>query len=150
MAGARARPNLVLAVAVAVVGVLAVLAGVLAATRDEPHFPQGSPEAAVQDYLTAVLARDNDAAAALLAEDGPCDATDFDQTFVPDDARVVLRDAETDGATARVVVDVVQGSGGPFDGSEFSERQSFRLSRDGDSWRIGGSPWPLFECDLEG
>lgn len=144
------RPNLVLAVVVALVGVVAVLAVVLSATRDPTEYDPGSPEAAVQGYLSAVVDRDHAAAAERFAAGSSCDVADLDRAFVPDDVRVVLVEADVDGDSARVVVDVVQSPGDVFGGSEFSEQQTFRLGRSDGDWRIEGEPWPVFECDAVG
>jgi phage tail protein X len=140
------RPNRVLAIVVGVVAVLAVVAAVLSATRPVADYAPGTPEGVVQSYLSAVLDGDPQQAAGLLAEDSPCAIDDLDQAYTPEGVRVVLRDTRVTGDTAQVRVDVVTPSGGPLDGSEYSEEHTFRLTRSGGGWRIEGSPWPMYAC----
>jgi hypothetical protein len=141
------RPNRILAIVVGVIAVIGVVAGVLSATRQVPHYDRGTPEGVVQDYLTAVIDGDHQDAVELLAEDSSCTVEDLDRAYVPDDVRVVLRDTEVDGATAQVKVDVVMASGGPLESSEFAEAHTFRLTKVGGGWLIAGEPWPMYECD---
>ena len=141
------RPHRVLAIGVAVIVLLAVVAAVVSATRSAPTYGEGTPERTVQRFLTAVLDDDYETAAGLLAEDSSCDVEDFDQSYLPDDVRVVLHgvDVEAD-RSARVHVEVVFGGGDPFGGSEYSEDHGFRLTKSGEEWSIEGVPWPLYEC----
>ena len=141
------RPHRVLAIGVAVIVLIAVVAAVVSATRSDPTYGEGTPERTVQRFLTAALDGDYEASADLLVEDSSCDVEDFDQAYVPDDVRVVLHgtDVEAD-RSARVRVEVVFGGGDPFGGSEYSEDQSFRLTKSGGEWLIEGVPWPLYEC----
>ena len=125
--------------------VVASLVTALLTSRDTAELEPGTPEAAVQDYLDAVLDRDSEAAERMLAPDSPCDVEDLDNAFVDDDVRVSLRDVEVSDTTARVDVTISAGSGGLIP-SEWSEEHTFRLRRTGDDWLITGAPWPLFEC----
>ncbi|MGZ4436289.1 MAG: hypothetical protein ACXVWU_07955 [Nocardioides sp.] len=143
------RPNRILAIVVGLVAVVAVVAGVLAATRHASEYPRGTPAGAVQAYLSAVIDGDHQKAAGFLAPGSSCAVADLDRAPVPDEVRVVLRDTHVDGATAQVDVDVVLPSGGPFGGADYSERQTFRLARAGQGWLITGIPWPMFECSKE-
>lgn len=144
----RNRAGVVLAAAVAVLVLLAVVAGVLSATRSSTELPAGSPEAAVQDYLTAVEQDDVDAAATHLDPDGGCTADDLENYGGGSTARVVLRDTEVAGDEAEVRVDIVTGGGGLFGGGDgFRDQQQFDLRRDGDRWVITGEPWPMFFCE---
>ncbi len=143
------RQNKILTALVAVVVGVAVVAAVVSATRQAPDYDPASPEGVVQRYLAAVLEGDLAAAAARLEPDSRCTVEDLDRAYVPDGVRAVLRGAEVDGQKAVVKVDLAVSSGGLFDGSEFTDDQTFRLSRSGDGWRIAGSPWPLDSCELE-
>ena len=143
-------PNRVLLVVLALVAVVAVVAGIVSATRDTQQYDRSTPEGVVQAYLTALVDRDQEEAAELLADDSPCAVDDLDEVDIGDDMRVVLRDTETEGGSASVDVEVVMNSGAVFGGSEWSERHTFRLVRQGDAWRISGTPWPIFECGGEG
>ena len=140
------RAGLVLAGAVAVLVLLAVVAGVLSATREGPRLPEGSPEAAVQDYLTAVAEGDEAAAAAVLDPQGECGEDDLRDRGRRSTGRIVLRDVEVDGDEADVEVEIVYGGEGPFGGGEWREEIRFDLRRDADRWLITGEPWPMFGC----
>ena len=144
------RPNLVVATVVGLVAVLAVIAGIVSATRHAPTYEPGTPVAVVQTYLAAVIDADHEAAAARLSSDSPCTVDDLDRAFLPQGVRVVLRDSRIDGDTAQVRVDVITSTGGPFDTSEYSERVTFRLTRAGGAWLITGSPWPMYQCGKGG
>lgn len=130
----------------AVVGAIVVASLITAvASRHPARLESGSPEAAVQDYLDAVLEHDAEAAARHLAPDSPCGVEDLDNAYIDDDVRVMLRDAAVTGGTARVDVAITTGSGELIP-SGWTEEHTFRLRRVGDVWLITGSPWPLFEC----
>lgn len=135
-----------LAIAVAVLVVLAVVAGVLAALRPGPELPGGSPEARVRDYVAALYERDPGRAVRQLDPDGLCTEGDLRDVFLDERARVVLRESTTEGGTARVRVDLVHAGEGPFGGGENREPVTFDLRRDGDRWVITGEPWPTFSC----
>ena len=139
------RPNRILAIVLGVIAVIGVAAGVLSVTRHGPEYGRGTPEGVVQAYLTAVVDGDHQDAAELLTQ-SPCTVEDLDRAYLPEDVRVVLRDTEVDGDTSQVKVDVVMSSGGPLDGSEYSEEHTFRLARAGGDWLITGTPWPMYEC----
>ncbi|GAA3526021.1 hypothetical protein GCM10022263_13480 [Nocardioides daeguensis] len=130
----------------AVVGAIVVASLITAvASRHPARLEPGSPEAAVQDYLDAVLERDAEAAARHLAPDSPCGVEDLDKAYVDDDVRVRLRDTDVTGGTARVAVAITTGSGELIP-SGWTEEHTFRLRRVDGAWLITGSPWPLFEC----
>lgn len=142
----RNRAGLVLLVAVGVLVLLAVIAGVLSATREGPQLSEGSPEAAVQDYLAAVAEGDDAAAAAILDPQGECTEDDLRDGGQPSTGRIVLRDVEVDGDEADVQVEIVYGGEGPFGGGEWREEVRFDLRRDADRWVITGEPWPMYGC----
>lgn len=143
------RPNRILAIVVGLIAVVAVVTGVLSATRTVTEYDRGTPEGAVQAYLSAVIDADNPEAVEFLGDESPCTVVDLDQAYLPDGVRVVLRDTEVDGDSARVEVDVMT-SGGPFGGSEFTESVTFSLNRAGGHWLITGTPWPMYMCNKEG
>ncbi len=144
------RPNRILAAVLAGIAVLTVAAGVLAANRHVAEFDPGTPETAVQAYLTAVVDGDNERAASLLAADGSCGLDDLDRSYVPDGVRAVLRDSEVNGDTARVDVGVEMSTADLFAGSGYTEKHTFRLVRHGEGWLITGVPWPMYDCTKEG
>ncbi len=133
-------------VVLGVVAVLAVVAAVLAATRSAPRYDPATPTGVVQGYVSALVDGDRAQAVRFLVPDSPCALADLDRADVPDQVRVVLNDSDVVGGTARVEVEVVTSSSDPFGGYEFSERHTFRLTRDGGDWRIAGEPWPMYGC----
>lgn len=141
------RAGLVLAVCVGVLVLLAVVAGVVAATRPGPQLPAGSPEATVQDYLQRVQDHDLEGAAQLLDPDGDCGEDDLELSSPTPEVRAVLRSTSTDADGARVRVDLVQGGDGPFGGDGWTDEQTFDLVRHADGWVLTGVPWPLYSCD---
>lgn len=142
----NSNPGRVLAVVVGILVALAVVAGVLSARRGGGELPPGSPQAAVQDYLSAVYDRDLDAGAELLDPEGRCTVEDLERNAYDPDARVVLRSSEVDGSTAVVRVELVHGEQGPLGSGEWAEEESFRLRQVGERWVITGEPWPMYSC----
>ena len=140
------RANLVLAIALGLVAVVAVVGGVVSATSSVTEYDRSTPEGVVQAYLGALIDGDVDAAAEYLAEDSDCSVTDLEEAYLSDEIRVVLRETEIESDTARVQVDVAWSWGGLFAGSERFEKHTLRLSRTGESWRLTGSPWPTYDC----
>lgn len=141
-----ARPERVLALVVGLVLVLAVAAAVVAANRPTPSVEPGSPEAVVQDFLTAVVEGDEEAALSYLDPDLNCDERSLEHVR-DEQARVALLESEVDGDEARVVVSISQGSSGPFETGEYSREETYRLLRTGDGWRITDDvSWPLYGC----
>lgn len=143
------RAGLVLAIAVALLVLLAVVAGVLAATRPAPQLTAGSPEATVQDYLQHVHAHELEDAAALLSAESGCTVTHLEDAYVDRGARIVLRDTRVEGDTARVRVDLVHDEGGLFGGGGWTSEETFELVRDGDRWAVSGTPWPMGFCGAD-
>jgi len=133
----------------AFVGVLVVaaLVTVLVASRHPAQLEPGTPEAAVQGYLEAVVDRDSDAAVQMLAPGSECTVEDFDNAYTGEDVHVSLREVRVLGETARVDVIITTGSGEIIP-TKWSERQTFRLRRTGDEWLLSGTPWPVFECGV--
>jgi len=140
-------PHRVLASLVAAVVILAVVVAVLNETRSPMTVEAGSPEATVQKYVTAVLDRDHERAAAYFDPSGVCDVEDLDnQNYVDRDARVELVDSVVRSGTARVIVRITTPSGGPVP-NFLDEEVTFRLGQDNGSWVLTGSPWPMFDCE---
>lgn len=141
------RAGTVLAVVVGVLVLLAVVAGVVSATRDREDLPAGSPEAVVQDYVAKIYDGDVDAAATRLAADSACTVEDLSDAYAEPAARVVLRDSSVEGRRATVRLDFVHGTDGPFQ-SEWTQEETFRLVREDGSagWAITGVPWPMPGC----
>ena len=147
----RSAPGRVLAVVVGAVALLAVVAGVISALSDDSVYDRSTPEGAVQVYVTAVIDGDHGTAAELLDEEGSCELSDLDESWVPEETRVVLRGTSLDGDRADVWVGIARSSSGElFGGSEQFEGHTFRLAGGPGEWRIIGRPWPLYSCDGKG
>jgi hypothetical protein len=143
----KTLPNRVLLGVVVAIAVLAVVVAVVATTRSPMTVRSGSPEAVVQEYVAAVLARHHDSAAAYFDPAGSCDAADLDlQNYTERNARVELVDSTVRGDTARVVVRITTPADGPFP-NFLDEEVTFRLARADGSWVLTGSPWPMYGCD---
>lgn len=135
-----ARPNVVLAVVAGLVVTLAVVAAVVSGAREHPELDPTTPEGAVQIFLTAVFDGDEDAAAGHLDPDLGCEPP-FD-VYLPTGARIDVVSTSTEGDEAHVVVDVVERTGGLVP-DEWTHRQAYDLTADGDGWLLTGAPWPV-------
>jgi hypothetical protein len=139
------RANRVLAAIVGLVLVAAIVALVVGATRPATTLDPATPEGTVQSYVSAVLDRDPESAAALLASGGPCGERSFDRTWAPESVRIDLVDSSITGDRAVVDIDITMSGSGPLDNG-WTERQTLRLVVEDGQWRITGVPWPLYEC----
>ncbi len=139
-------PKLIVAVVVAIIAVIAAIAGGIAASRSTPQYDRAQPEGVVQAYLEAMIDGDHGQAKQSLADTSPCEIEDLEQSYLSDGVRVILRDAQVDGRSATVRVSIADSAGSAFPGSEQFYERTFRLARDGEAWRIQGSPWPTYEC----
>lgn len=141
------RPDRVLGVVIGAVVLVAVVAGVVAATRPSHEFQAGTPEAAVQGLVQALIEGDAPEASRFFASGSDCDVDDVERARDIDPSRVVLQNTEIEDRTARVTVEVVTGlDGGPFDVEEYSQSHTYHLVEEGDGWRVTNEPWPLFSC----
>ncbi len=143
----RSGPGRVLAVLVGAIAVLAVIAGVVVAHRSTPALEPGTPEAVVQEYLTAMLAGDYPAAVDTLSPRSGCDARDVAAAYVPSPVRVVLVRSAVDGDVAVVTVEVTEGAADDlFGASGYAHTERITLARDAGRWLILGSSWLLSSC----
>lgn len=136
-----ARPNTVLAVVAGLVVTLAVVAAVVSGARERPELDPTTPEGTVQLFLTAIFDGDQDAAADHLDPGLGCEPP-F-EAYLPPGARIDVVSTSTEGDEARVVVDVVERTGGLVP-DEWTHRQAYDLTADGDGWLLTGDPWPVF------
>jgi hypothetical protein len=148
-AAIRRRPRTVLWVALALLGAVVLIGAVVGALREPAALEPGTPEAAVQAYLQAVLA--GDAADALEHLDAAatrrCDAADLRTAWVPDSLRATLDEVTVDGDTAEVVVRLRSIAGPePFGGSGVLMTEVFTLRREEGAWRISEPFWPVWRC----
>jgi hypothetical protein len=143
------RATRILLAAVAGLLLLAVLAAVLSATRERPEYAEGSPEATVQSYVVAAVAKDGEEAVRHLDPSTRCTARHIEEAWVTPGARVVLRQTSVDGDRATVRLDVVSDSGGPLSTSEWTDEQTLQLRQVDGEWVVTGTPWPLYTCRPE-
>lgn len=129
---------------------VALVAAALAGTLQEPApLPEGTPEATVQAYVTAVLDGDVEQATALLAADlaRNCRERDFRVTLPEAPLTVTLDDVQVRDDRAEVTVRLDRDADEPllpiFDSVS---RQHFTLERQGDRWVIAEDPWPVYFC----
>jgi hypothetical protein len=141
----RTSPNRILMIIGAVIALAAIIALVMSVTRSDQAWDRSTPEGAVQAYLEAVQRGDNAEAATWFSPDGECSVEDLQIAYAPTDVRVDLKSSEVSGDTARVVVEIMWGTRGPFD-RPGGEQQTYRLVRSGDRWLLTGIPWPVYGC----
>ena len=137
-----------------VLGGLLIAAVAVALLEKEDFLPEGTPEAAVQNFLLSLEGEDYDASydflSAELKQDCKIDdlfganrissdrllnvvITMDDTTFVADTAFVTFRLTQTRGRW-------------PFDSPNSSYTQQFSLQQEEGDWKFTKYPWPLFQC----
>ena len=146
MTADRRGTNQILSAIVFLTIVLAAVAAFLTSTQDTKEYATSTPEGVVQLYLRAVIDGKHEEAVKYFSQSSTCDETDIDRSWMPENVRVNLSDSriESDRAYIDVAVDI--SSGGPFD-DYYTEKHTFRLSRENGIWKILGIPWPLYSCD---
>jgi hypothetical protein len=132
-----------------------LLGSVIVALLDEAEpLAEGTPEAAVQRYLTATEDQDYKLAYGLLSATLRDECT-LEQFYggspAPEsrigDSRITLEETRTVDDTAFVTVRVAHLSGGgPFGTEESSFEHRFTLKREAGEWRLSEYPWPYFQC----
>lgn len=145
------KPDRTLIGILALIAVLVVVALVVVFTRGMPEpLEPGTPERAVQDYTTAVINGDREAASALLSPSwkDECEATGYGSEAA--DVRITLVKTRERDSTATVTVSITAGlNGGPFGGTGYEYEEDFQLDRDGNGWLITTAPWELAVCPGE-
>jgi hypothetical protein len=136
--------------AVAILVVIVALA-IIAAMRSPADFDAGSPEAAAQSYLQALLDGDERSAhehlSLRLQEE--CSITEIRNAWLPESVRVTLTETVVAGDTAEVELIMIEGSSDPFGGgTEYDV--TLVLTRAADGWLISEPPWPIEHCRMEG
>ena len=137
------RSNLVLAIIGALVVVLAVVAGVVAAIRGDPDIDLSTPDGTVQAYVTALVNHDDETVEELLDPELGC-TTPLREMYVPSRVSLSIVESDERGDTATVVVEITEHGQGLFDA--WSHRERFELERVGDGWMVTGEPWPVYKC----
>lgn len=138
------RSNLVLGVVAVLVIILAVIAAVVGASRAPRTADLSTPAGATEAYIVAVVSQDDDAARDLLDPALGCTPEQVSQMYRPSRASLSVVDAEENGATASVVVEITEHGQGLFDA--WAHRETFTLRLDDDRWLVTGEPWPIYQC----
>lgn len=127
--------------------VVASVVTVLLSRRDPVDLRDGTPEAAVQAYVTAVVDHDGPAILELIDPALPCTAEEVERSWWDEPVTVTLEEVRTTGDTAVVAVAITHGSTGLFP-DQWREEQRFDLRRTDGAWRLVGDTWPWFECGM--
>ena len=137
------RPNVVLAVVIAIVALLAVLAGVFTATRQQPEPDPSTPDGVVQLYALALIRGDDDEAVRYLDPSLGCSAP-LPGVMRPLRASLTVADTRVTGARATVLADVTESQGGML--NTWEHREEFQLTQTDGEWFLTGNPWPVYGC----
>ena len=146
MTTVRQGTNQVLAVIVIFTLGLAAVAAFLTSSQETTKYAPSTPEGVIQLYLRDVIDGKNEDAIRYLSRSSLCDATDLDRSWMPENVRVNLQDSRIEGGRAFVEIAADISSGGPFD-DYYTEKHTYRLTREDGAWRILGIPWPMYSCD---
>jgi len=146
MTTVRQGTNQVLAVIVILTLGLAAVAAFLTSSQETTEYAPSTPEGVIQLYLRDVIDGKNEDAIRYLSRSSLCDATDLDRSWMPENVRVNLQDSRIEGGRAFVEIAADISSGGPFD-DYYTEKHTYRLTREDGAWRILGIPWPMYSCD---
>lgn len=139
---------------VVLLAVIAIVVTLAAGSGDPDRLPEGSPEAAILDFIVAIDDGDYSAAYRLLAQDArdQCLENDFRSRVShgrDTDMRVQLENVDIFGEEAGVTVKVRTFSGSPpFDFSETNRTVSFQLRKTDGEWAILNAPWPFSGCSM--
>jgi hypothetical protein len=128
---------------------LLIVAAIVIAVREPATFDPGSPEAATQAYVVAVLDDDPEAAHALLIPElqERCTVLDLGSRYVSDGGRITLADSRIVGDAAVVELEFsATYSDGPFDISQSIYTERFELKLVDGNWLISEIPWPFYWC----
>jgi hypothetical protein len=140
--------NFYLALIISVVFVIALILAI-SSGNSVKNMAKGSPEAAVQQYLKAVIEGRNQEAADFFSSNNKCTIYDIDRAYIEQDAQVSLdKTVKSDDKSAIVYVSI-QRSGGLLLEDPYTESQTFRMIFENSEWKIDGIPWPLYNCDGE-
>jgi hypothetical protein len=140
------HPRRALVALIAAVGLVVVIALVAVLVRggNPVTFGENTPEGVVQRYSQAVIDGDDNTALTYVVPDV---ASSCDHTGTGEDVRITLLKTQVHDTDATVDVQVTTLThGGLFGTEEFSNEDSFRLVKSGDSWLIASAPWQVAVC----
>lgn len=144
----RTGGDRVLLIGAIVVGLIVVVAALVALTRSEPAtLDPSTPEGTAQRYVQAILDGDNATAHSLLSEE---DCEIGPRFFGDQTVRARLVDSTVSGETATVEVELVFSGGDPlFGGYGYEERAWINLEQVDGTWLVDPDSWPYFPCEVE-
>ena len=152
MAGLKQNHGTLLAAGGALLlGLLLLTAALVTLAEQEASFPEGSAEAVVQQYETAIAAGDWDGAYALLAEElrRACPLSENVPMYFEErrGQRITLEGSEMVGETLFVTVRVTTTEfEGPFGAGQHSFERRYTLANPSGVWRFSDYPQPFYEC----
>jgi hypothetical protein len=134
------------------IGVLILVALILFFTRQEVHEyrTEGTPDAAVFNYVLAITQKDYDKAYGYLADlEHKPTYDEFRQSFLsgmvgPANVGVDVGEAEVNDDVAAVEVSLIYGSGEPFASSYRSLERAALVRQDGE-WKISSMPYNFWD-----
>jgi hypothetical protein len=141
-------PNFYLAILIAAVSIIAVLLAVTS-SNSVKTMKNGSPEAAVQQYLQRVNEGRNEEAARYFSKISKCTVDDIDRAYIDNNAQVTLDKSVITSTDSAIVYVSIQRNNGPLLADTYTEQQTFRLNRENGLWKLAGIPWPLYYCGGE-
>lgn len=133
-------------VAMGALVVLAIFIAIALGVRGPTEFAEGTPEAAVQDYLQAVLDGDHDAVVAVIAAEHRADCrAELGRSGIygVDGVGFELDEIEVAADTARAEITQRSTNGGdPFGGTQRYRDSYVELRLENDEWKVDGASWP--------
>jgi hypothetical protein len=141
-------PNFYLAILIAAVSIIAVLLAITS-SNSVKTMENGSPEAAVQQYLQRVNEGRNEEAANYFSKISKCTVDDIDRAYIDNNAQVTLDKSVITSTDSAIVYVSIQRNNGPLLADTYTEQQTFRLNRENGLWKLAGIPWPLYYCGGE-
>ncbi len=141
-------PNFYLAILIAAVSIIAVLLAITS-SNSVKTMENGSPEAAVQQYLQRVNEGRNEEAARYFSKISKCTVDDIDRAYIDNNAQVTLDKSVITSTDSAIVYVSIQRNNGPLLADTYTEQQTFRLNRENGLWKLAGIPWPLYYCGGE-
>jgi hypothetical protein len=142
----------ILIVAAVVLVLAIVIAAIVGAKRDAPVYEEGSPQAALQGYLDAVIDGDATEAYGYLSDDlrSECTLSDLRNAAAEaQDVTVTLRTVRDEDGTVRIDVTIEQNGGGLLLGGGYRYDETFILGDTNGVWKLSERPWPIYFCSEE-
>lgn len=144
----KTGPDRVLLIGAVVVGLIVVVAALVALTRSEPAtLDPSTPEGTAQRYVQAILDGDNATAEDMILEED-CDIGP--RFFGDQTVRARMVNSTVDGDTATVEVELVFSGGDPlFGGYGYEEPAWINLTQVDGTWMVDSDSWPYFPCEVD-